>query len=203
MKKFIVCIAVAVASLAAHAQDSNWRFYFGLGAASGGEDIARGTITTVGTNQVKDFTVGPGNGIQKRIGFDYRLADRFTLQASIGHFTAEPMGYNGSYDYTVVPVEFMGFMDVLGGLRIGAGLRKSSSELRGGKLAADSPVNGTYKSDGGAVVELQYMFVGAERTGGKSVPQFGISLRAVTEKFNHTLGELNGDHKEIGLVMYY
>lgn len=200
MKKFVVCLALLGIGLAAHAQESNWRFFFGLGAASGGGDIDSGTITTEGKNQVVDFTVGPGNGIQKRIGFDYRIADRFTLQASIGHFTAEPMGYNGSYDYTVVPVEFMGFMDVVGGLRVGAGFRKSSSELRGGKLAANSPFNGTYKSDGGVVAEIQYMFSGA---GNRKGAQFGISLRAVTEKFNHTLGELNGDHKEIGVVVYY
>ena len=200
MKKLIVCMAMAGASLAAHAQDSNWRFFGGLGAASGGEEITSGTITVIGTTQTYPYSVGPGDGIQKRIGFDYRVADRFTLQASIGHMSSEPSGVNGSYDFTVVPVEFMGFVDIAYGLRLGAGFRKSSAELRGKGVTANSPINGTFKSDGGSVVELQYMFTGAEKRKG---PQFGISLRAVSEKFNHTLGELNGNHKEIGLAVYY
>jgi hypothetical protein len=200
MKKLIICITVASASLAAHAQESNWRFFGGLGAASGGEEITSGTITVVGTSQTIPFRVGPGDGIQKRVGFDYRIADRFTLQASVGHMSSDPMGINGSYDFTVVPLEFMGFVDVAYGLRFGVGVRKSSAELSGKGVVANSPVNGTFKSDGGVVAELQYMFVGADKPKG---PQFGISLRAVSEKFKHTLGELNGDHKEIGLVVYY
>ncbi|MBC7916286.1 MAG: hypothetical protein H7Y28_00615 [Rhodoferax sp.] len=200
MKKLIVCIAMVGASLAAHAQDSNWRFVGGLGAASGGEKITSGDITVIGTTQVVPYSVGPGEGIQKRIGFDYRVASRFTLQATIGHMSSEPSGVNGSYDFTVVPAEFMGFVDLPYGLRLGAGLRKSSAELRGKGVVENSPVNGTFKSDGGAVVELQYMFSGADKPKG---PQFGISLRAVSEKFKHTLGELNGDHKEIGVVLYY
>lgn len=203
MKKLIVCVAMAGASLAAHAQESNWRFFGGLGAASGGEEITSGTITVIGTTQTIPFSVGPGDGIQKRIGFDYRVADRFTLQASIGHMSSEPQGINGSYDFTVVPVEFMGFVDIAYGLRFGAGIRKSSAELRGKGVVANSPVNGTFKSDGGTVVELQYLFSNGERKTGKSVPQFGISLRSVSEKFNHALGELNGNHKEIGLAIYY
>lgn len=200
MKKFVVCMAVLGASLAVHAQDSNWRFFGGLGAASGGEEITSGLIQVIGTSQTIPFRVGPGDGIQKRIGFDYRIADRFTLQASVGHMSSEPMGINGSYDFTVVPVEFMGFADVAYGLRVGLGLRKSSAELGGKGVLADSPVNGTFKSNGGSVVELQYMFTGVEKRKG---PQFGVSLRAVSEKFNHALGELNGDHKEIGLALYY
>ena len=83
MKKLIICITVASASLAAHAQESNWRFYLGLGASSGGDVIYSGIKTIEGSNQVVDYTISPGHGIQKRIGFDYRVADRFTLQAAV------------------------------------------------------------------------------------------------------------------------
>lgn len=200
MKKLITCIAVLGASLAAHAQESNWRFYGGLGAASGGEQIASGTVVEIGSGKVVPFSIGPGDGIQKRIGADYRISDRFTLQGSIGHTSSEPTGYNGAWDFTVVSAEFMGFVDIYAGLRLGAGLRKSSAELRGSGVTADAAVNGVFTSKGGAVVELQYMLVGADKPKG---PQFGISLRAVTEKFNHTLGELNGDHKEVAMVVYY
>ena len=177
MKKMIVCAAMFGASLAAHAQDSNWRFYFGLGASSGGDTLYSGIKTIDGSNQVVDYTISPGNGIQKRIGFDYRIADRFTLQASVGHYNADVSGYNGGFDFTIVPVEFMGFMDVASGLRIGAGLRKSSAELRATGVVASAPFAGTFKSDGGAVLEVQYLFSSAERKNGKLVPQFGISLR--------------------------
>ena len=206
MKKLFVCIALLGAGLAAQAQnqDSRWRFYGSLGAASGGEEIVSGNVVTDGTQQVTPFSLRPGDGIQKRIGFDYRLADRFTLQASMGHMSGEPSGYNGGFDFTVVSAELMGFVDVYAGLRLGAGVRKSSAELRGSGVVANWPGNGVLTSKGGAVAELQYMFVGADRPTGKSVPQFGISLRAVTEKFEHGLiGEINGDHREVALVVYY
>lgn len=200
MKKFAVCMAMMCAGMAVQAQESNWRFYGGLGAASGNETIGSSYITEVGTGKITPFTIAPGEGIQKRVGFDYRVADRFTLQASLGHMAQEPTGYNGAFDYTVVSAELMGFVDIYAGLRLGAGLRKSSAELRGKGVVEKAEANGVYTSNGGVVAELQYMFIGADRPKG---PQFGISLRAVTEKFNHTLGELNGDHKEIGIVVYY
>jgi hypothetical protein len=65
-----------------------------------------------------------------------------------------------------------------------------------------SPVNGTFVSTQGAVLEVQYLFQnGATRS--SSVPQFGLSLRGVNETFSHTLGTLNGNHYEFGVVLYY
>jgi hypothetical protein len=203
MKKMLVCLAVLAGGVAAHAQDSKWRFFAGLGAANGGETITNGVIVIRGTTQQVPFDIAPGVGIQKRIGADYRIADRFTLQGSIGHSSSEPTGDNGSYDFTVVPVEFMGFVDVVAGFRLGAGLRISSAELRGAGVVANDPTIGTFKSSGGTVFEAQYLFSSTEGRTGKSVPQFGVSLRSVTEKFTHTLGELNGNHYEVGIAVYY
>lgn len=203
MKKFLVCIVMVGASFAVTAQDSKWRFLAGLGSAGGGEKITSGTLTTIGTNKVLPFDIQAGVGIQKRIGLDYRLADRFTLQGSIGHSVSEAMGIDGSMSFTTVPVELMGFVDVAAGLRIGAGVRQSSADLQGTGLAANASVNGTFVASTGAVLELQYLFANAEPRNGKSVPQFGISVRSVGESFNHALGTLNGDHYEIGLVVYY
>ena len=200
MKKLIIGATLAAASLAAQAQDSNWRFYLGLGASSGGETVVSGIKTVDGTSQVIDYSIAAGNGLQKRVGFDYRLGERFTLQASIGHYVSEVTGYNGSIDFTIVPVEFMAFADIAAGVRVGAGLRQSSAEMRTTGIAANAPFAGTFKSNGGTVVELQYLFANGER---KKGAQFGISLRRVNEKFNHALGELNGDHSEVAMTVYY
>lgn len=203
MKKALLALATLTACLSVQAQDANWRMFAGVGYASGGEKIASGTITTVGTNKVLPFDIQAGSGFQERIGAEYRLGQRFTLQASLGHSASEAMGFDGSFDFTVIPLEVMGFMEVGTGFRIGAGARQSSAEMRGTGKAENAPVNGTYVSMQGAVVELQYLFQNGSAQAGSSHPQFGLSVRGVNEMFSHTLGNLNGNHYEIGAVLYY
>ncbi|NVO05359.1 MAG: hypothetical protein HXX19_05175 [Rhodoferax sp.] len=203
MKKAWIAAAVLAACTGAQAQDSNWRIFAGIGYASGGEKITSGTVTNVSTGLVIPYDIQAGTGFQQRLGAEYRLSERITLQASIGHSTSEAMGFDGSYDFTTIPFEFMGFAEIAGGFRIGAGARQSSAELRGTGKAANSPVNGTFVSTQGAVLEVQYLFANPGARPGKPGPQFGLSLRGVNETFSHTLGTLNGNHVEVGAVLYY
>ena len=203
MRNATIALVLLAASLGAQAQESHWRFMAGLGYADGGEKIASGTITTIGTNHVQPFDIQSGNGFQFRVGAEYRLSDRIALQGSLGHSSSEAMGINGSYDFTVIPFELMAFVDIASGWRIGLGARQSSAELRGTGVSANSPVNGTFVSSQGAVLEVQYLFQSEGAGRSKSMPQFGLSLRGVNEKFTQTLGTLNGNHVEIGAVIYY
>jgi hypothetical protein len=203
MKKILLAVTLVAACLAAHAQSSPWRFVAGVGFADGGEKIASGTITTIGTNKVMPFDIQSGTGFQGRIGAEYRLTGQLSVQATIGHAASEAMGINGSLDFTTIPVELMGFADVWNGLRLGAGLRQSHAELRGTGISENFPLNGTYTGGPGSVLELQYLFQNGAAQSGAASAQFGLSLRHVTESFTHTLGTLKGDHYEVGAVLYY
>jgi len=203
MKKTLIAAALLAASMAANAQDSNWRFFAGLGYAGGGEKLFSGTIVTIGTSKVTPYDIQAGTGFQQRIGAEYRLGERFTVQGSIGHSASEAMGINGSADFTTIPVELMGFVEAGYGFRLGAGVRQSSAELRGTGVSANFPLNGTYTGNTGAVVEIQYLFKNGNAQSGISPTQFGLSVRSVTETFTHTLGQLHGDHYEVGVVLYF
>lgn len=189
--------------MAAQAQESNWRMVAGVGYAKGGETIRSGTIVTDGTNKVTPFDIQVGNGLQLRLGADYRVTGLVSVQATVGYMSSEPMGYNGSYDFRVTPLEAMVFLEPVKGLRVGAGARKSSATLTGKGVAANDPANGSYTGSSGVVVELQYMFGVGSNTAESSKGQFGISLRGVNEKFSHSLGTVDGNHYEIGAVLYY
>jgi hypothetical protein len=198
MKKMMAALALMGACVLAHADGSNWRFFAAVGLGSGGETITSGTITTIGTNRVIDFEVKPGDGVQYRVGVDYRIAGRLTLQGSIGYGVNDPMGMNGSLTFTTIPVEFLGFVNLTDALRIGGGLRNSSAEMKGTGLAAGWSGNGTYTSTPGSVLEAQYL---AKLSSQRS--QFGISLRYVAESFTHNSVTFNGNHYEIGAALYY
>jgi hypothetical protein len=203
MKKVLLAIAILAGSMAATAQISPWRFVAGVGYADGGEKIVSGTITTIGTNKVTPFDIQSGIGFQARMGAEYRLTDRFSIQGSIGHSASEAMGIDGSLDFTTIPLELMGFAELGMGFRVGAGLRQSHAELRGTGKTEGFPLNGNYVGNQGSVVELQYLFDNGTGQNGASPTQFGLSMRSVMETFTHTLGTLKGDHYEVGVVLYY
>lgn len=203
MFQVLAAFALLLASVVAHAEESNWRVFAGLGYADGGDTIVSGNIVNVTTHSVLPYQIKAGTAFQERIGAEFRVSPRFTLQGSIGHSVNSPMGYDGSLDFTVIPVEIMGFVEVLGGFRVGAGMRQSSAEMRGTGKASNWPVNGTYVSSQGAVLELQYLFANGATETNKSVHQFGLSVRSVTEKFASPVGDLNGDHYALGVVLYY
>jgi hypothetical protein len=203
MKKLITTALITIACVSVQAQESNWRIFAGVGYADGGDTIASGTIINVDTKSLLPFQIKAGTGFQQRIGAEYRLSPQFTIQGSVGHSANSPMGYNGSYDFTVVPIEIMGFIETGYGFRVGAGIRQANAELRGTGVVANDPFNGTYTGNQGSVVEIQYLFQNGQSRSNKSVPQFGLSLRGVNETFSGPFGNLNDNHYEIGVVLYY
>lgn len=194
-----VLVVLMMSSSWAQAQ-SNWRFFVGSGIADGGETITAGNIVADGTNKLTPYSIKAGGGTQLRAGMEYRLMDRLSLQGSLGYHVSDPMGYNGSLTFTAVPIELMAFVNITEGLRLGAGVRKTTGELKGTGVASAWNVNGTYSGSAASVAEAQYLF---GPTNGKSGAQFGISIRAVNETLTHDGLSINGNHYEVGAALYF
>ena len=201
MKKVIAVFAVATACALAQAEPSNWRFLASIGLAGGGEQITEGSITTVGTSNTHQFQITAGDGMQFRVGADYRLLPRLTLQTSVGYSSTAPMGMNGSLTFTTIPVELLAFVDITSSLRIGGGARKTQADMKATGVSEGWIGAGTYSGSQGGVVELQYLtgFSAQTRT------QSGVSLRYVTETLTHdrTGTSFNGNHYELAVAVYY
>jgi hypothetical protein len=202
-KQALVSILLILSAGAAQAEGSNWRFFGGLGLADGGDIISRGIIVQDGTNKELPFEIKAGGGTQYRAGVEYRLMERLSVQGSIGVSVADPMGYNGSLTFSTVPVEVMAFVNITEGARIGFGVRKTNARMAGTGVAANWPELGTYDSNGGTVLEAQYLFGNASARAGTERTQFGISLRVVDEKFTHTTVTVGGKHYEVGGIVYF
>jgi len=204
-KKILLSLALAAPCLAAHADDSdsNWRFYAGIGIAHGGDTIVSGDIVQEGTNLTIPFDVKAGTATELRLGADYRIGNRFTIQASVGHADEAPTGINGSLDFKTTPLELLGFVNITEGLRVGAGVRKTYAHMSTTGVASAWGIDGTYTGKAGSVLEAQYLF------GSSNSPQkvqhnlFGLSLRVVNETLEHEGYSLNGHHYEIGGAYYY
>jgi hypothetical protein len=203
MKKMAVALALVGMCALANAEGSNWRFFAGLGVANGGQTINSGNITNTTTGNLIPYDVKTASGLQFRLGADYRIASRLTLQGSIGYSANDPMGNNGSLTFTTIPVELLGFLNLTDALRIGGGVRKTSAEMTATGVAANWPEVGTYSSTTGAVVEVQYLFPISSGQSSYQKSQFGISLRYVTESFSHNSVTYDGNHYEVGMALYY
>jgi len=201
MKRKITAIAVMAACACAQAESSNWRVLASIGLAGGGEQITEGDIVTQGTTTAHHFQINAGDGMQFRVGADYRLLPRFTLQASVGYSSTAPMGYNGSLTFTTVPLEVLAFVDLTNSLRVGGGARQTQADMKATGVAEGWIGAGTYSGSSGGVVELQYLsgFSSQDKT------QFGVSLRYVTETLTHdrTGTRFNGDHYELAAALYF
>ncbi len=195
----LVLAVLMVGSSWAQAQ-SNWRFIAGAGIADGGETITAGNIVTDGTNKLTPYSIKAGGGTQLRAGMEYRLMDRLSLQGSLGYHVSDPMGYNGSLTFTAVPIELMAFVAITESMRLGAGVRKTTGELKGTGVAAAWSVNGTYSGSIASVAEAQYLF---GPTNAKSGAQFGVSIRTVNETLTHDGLSINGNHYEVGAALYF
>lgn len=204
-KKILLSVALAAPCLLAHADenDSNWRFYAGIGIAHGGDSIISGEITQEGTNLVIPFNVKAGTATEFRVGADYRIGDRFTIQASVGHADEAPTGINGSLDFKTTPFELLGFVNITEALRIGGGVRKTFAKISTSGVATLPGLDGTYTGKSGSVLEAQYLFGTTDSPQKVQHNLFGLSLRVVNETLEHEGYKLNGHHYEIGGAYYY
>lgn len=200
MKKRILATVLMLVCVLAHAEPSNWRFFGRFGTGFGGEKFASGNYS----NSSAYWEVGPGTGMKYALGADYRLAEKVTLQGSVGREVSTiPNAANGDLTFTRIPVELLGFYDLSRDFRLGGGLRYSTNpNMTGSGFAEGWSGLGGYEPSLGAVLEGQYLFVTPEK-GSAGNGQFGLSLRYVSESFKKNGTTTSGDHYELGLVLYY
>lgn len=203
MHRFLGALLLVMGAAGVHAEDSNWRVMGGVAMANGGGVIGTGTITVIGTNHVIPFEVKAGMDSQYRIGLEYRPFSRIALQGSVGYSITEPMGMNGSLEFTTIPVELLAYANITEGLRIGAGLRKARADLTGSGVAANSPSLGSYASTVGTVLEVQYLFSASDSIKTFAKSQAGFTARVVNEEYSHGGITTSGNHYELGVVVYF
>jgi hypothetical protein len=205
MKKQMVAALLVFGSAMALAQEASppsVRLFGNFGYGFGGDTLASGTYTNGSTYEVK-----AGTGVQFAIGADARVAEKVTIQGSVGYHSHSTTASNGEIAFKRTPIELLAFYDVTKQFRLGGGVRKSTgAEMTVSGAAVGSAAAGKYDSSTGAVLEGQYFFSPAASTAGSRKAQFGLSLRYVTENYtlqNSNTGAKNGNHGAIGLVMYY
>lgn len=203
MKKKITGCIVALGCALAHADAGEWRFFGLLGTGLGGDAIAEGTYINTGGA----WAVKTGLGLQYKLGLDYRVAPKMTVQGSFGRQRSTTDASNGEISLTTHAVELMGFYDVSPSVRAGAGVRTLTlAEVSATGVANGFVAAGRYDSTPGAVLELQYVLDSTESRKGSGSGQFGISTRYVSETLTHSSNNTpskNGSHFEIGLFLYY
>lgn len=203
MKKLVIGLMVATGCAWAHAQSKEWRFYGHLGTGFGGDTIAEGTYINTGGA----WSVKTGMGLEYKLGFDYRVAPRVTLQTSFGNQRSTTYATNGEISMNTNSLEFMGFYDLTPSVRLGGGVRTlTMAEVKASGVASGFQAAGRYDSTPGAVVELQYVLDATERKDGSGPGQFGISVRYVDERLTQSGvngPSKNGSYTGLGLFLYF
>lgn len=201
-KQWLGCVVV-FGCMWAQAQAADLRFFGSLGGAFGGDTLASGKYSD-GTS----YEVNAGQGLVLSVGADYRVAEKVTVQGSVGYQSGSTNAKNGEITFKRLPVELLAFYDISNQMRIGGGVRKANSaELTvSGAALSSGATAGTYDSSVGTVLEGQYFFSPVDAGAAVRKAQFGLNLRYVGENYtpaNGSASAKSGNHLGFGLVMYY
>jgi len=196
MKPFLASAALALAALLpaapADARDNaTWRPFLGGGLTAGGD-----TIATVYYRNGDYQDLHAGGLVAVYAGVDYRAAERFSLQGTVGYHADGSSGRNGHLTFSRYPLELLGHYHVSSHIRVGGGLRYViDPRLSGGGVLSDQGV--AFKNTFGGVLEGEYLLFGDQRSG------VGFKLRFVSERYtDKNIGaSSNGDH--VGLFASY
>jgi hypothetical protein len=193
MKKFLAMAALTMsAALPASAEgvyDNSGHFIGGLGLTFGGK-----TLVTVHFTNGDSENVKSGGLVHLYGGYEYRLASRFSVQATIGYHVDDINAKNGSVKFDRYPLEILGHYGVTDNVRIGGGVRYVMNPEVSSSGAASV---GDYEFDNatGLVVEAEYLVT----------PHIGVKLRGVSEKYQMkgSSNSVRGDHGGIYASYYF
>lgn len=171
MKKIILGITLACASLAAQAQvkpafENYMKFVAGVGFTYGGDRLANGSM------EKNDLMAG--KGLLFVGGFDFRLTETFSLQTTVGqHIDAVSTNSRGNATFRRTPVEMIAYFHPSKRWRLGAGARFVASP----KVEYDSAssYDREFKNTLGAVLEGEFLLN----------DHVGFKLRLGTEHFRN------------------
>lgn len=222
MKKFMMAAGLLFC-LSAHADDSPWRTFLGLGVTFGGDALAKTQVTDRLTGETIAINLSAGGILGTfSVGAEYRFTPWVALRASgslgrqgtsqyeKGTYDPDTQRYQGGHSYdggltfTTLSSEVTGFLSLTPALRIGLGARQSVGELAGTGSLASLAGTGGYSAKPATVVELQYLF-GTSMSMAEQAKKsaWGVNLRAVQESFTHDGTLFNADHVGVGLIGYF
>jgi Tfp pilus assembly protein PilZ len=159
----------------------------GMGLTFGGEKLATATYTN-GTS----IDIKAGDLAQFKVGAEFAVAKDWAIQTTIGYHTARANASNGGITFQRFPLEGLMFYQATPAFRIGAGLRAALSP----KLSGSGVTNiGSYSFNTKPGVVLE-----GEFTLGSN---YGITLRAVGEKYGIGNTTIDGSHGGIGFNFYF
>lgn len=193
MKKLLAVSALALATslpaAAAGVYDNSGHVVLGLGLTFGGETLATVHFTDGSTQDVKS-----GGLVHFYGGYEYRLDNRVSVQATVGYHVDDVSAKNGSLKFSRYPLEILGYYGLTDSLRFGGGFRYAMNPKITSSGAA-SVGNYDFENAAGLVVEAEYLFT----------PQVGVKLRGVSEKykFKGTSTSVSGNHGGIYASYYF
>lgn len=203
MKNWLICcMLAAVGTAQAQTQAPTVRFLANLGYSAGGDTLASGNYVSGAS-----YSINAGKGVTLAVGADFRVADKVTLQATVGHHQDSTNASNGEIAFKRTPVELLGFYEMNENFRLGGGLRKAqNAEVTATGAAAGISAAGSYESTLGAVLEGQYFFNSLRYNAAEHKALWGVGVRFVNESFkqaNSTAGSKNGSHLAVSFLFYY
>lgn len=191
MKKHILAGLALCAAAGAQAAPGQWKGFVGIAVTGGGE-----TLTEVPYDNGDVQDIRSGGLVDVKGGFEWRQSGSpFALQGSLGYHVDRSSASNGSVRFERFPIELLGFWDVAPNLRLGAGLRyAANARLRASGAGLQFASNSDLSASGGVVLEGEYLFS----------PHFGLSLRAVGERYKFDNGaKADGDHLGVRFSYYF
>jgi hypothetical protein len=195
-KKFIAASLAALGAFAGHAQaqtdlkaEKQLRFFVGMGATFGGDNLATARYTNGTTANIR-----AGGVVQFHAGANYKFTDKISGSLAAGYHFNRANGTNGSITFSRFPIEVLGQYAVTPTVRLGGGLRLIS----GAKLSSSGAASGIqadFSSTVGAVVEGEYLMS----------DRFGLKLRYVNEhyKLNGVQNKVDGSHAGVMFNYYF
>jgi hypothetical protein len=169
-KQLLLAMALATVANAGLAQSrpgSAVRPFLGLGFTGGGDELA-----SVDFSNGSSTSVHAGGLVDFKAGVDMLLPGPFSMQLSLGYHVDSADGSNGSYTFSRMPLELLGYVSPIDKFRLGLGVRSAidSHISSSGVLAGN---NASFTSTVGVILEGEYF----------PFRSLGIKVRAVSEKY--------------------
>lgn len=182
-KIVIACLAALAAASGAHAQQGGVRGILGIGLTSGGDTLASVAFTDGSTADIR-----AGGLVHFYGGLEVRLAPQVTMQGTFGYQVDDTgSNANGALRFSRYPFELLAHLQVNPYVRIGGGARfVNDARVSGSGVLSGVEVD--YGSTTGAVIEGEYLVM----------PNIGLKLRAVSERYTPSAGGPSADGNHIG-----
>jgi hypothetical protein len=170
-------------------QASGLKLVLGMDIGDGGEKLASARYTDGSSDTIKS-----GGGVQFKVGVQYPTSTNSSLLATVGYEVDDTSAAsNGSIKFQRFPVELLSMWRVGNKVRLGGGLRYASNPKLSGSGVASSLGTYSLKSKLGLVAQGEYLYS----------EKLGLTLRAISEKFEYQGKSINANHVQLGVNYYH